>query len=574
MRPTRQWIVISVLGLLAGCSTRPPDADPSARPGTAVLGCAQLAQDLHDPGLRIATAQEVAAGTLKVAGIASPMPEHCLIQGELNRRTSAVDGKSYAIGFEMRLPTHWNGRFFYQANGGLDGFVTPAYGNILGGGPSSNGLLKGFAVLSTNGGHAFERDVPVVGGATFGRDPQARQDYGYNAVVLAAPMAQALIRRYYGRPADRSYLVGSSNGGRLGMVAAARDLGGFDGIAVTTPGYRLPLAAMTQVWDAQQFARVARQTRPDGIPELESSFTTAELALLAHAIERRCDALDGLADGLVQDVKGCLAQFQLRRDVPLCPAGTDPDARTEAACLSPAQIDALEAVFKGPGPYPGLPFDPGLRGQNWREWKFSNSLGPRDAIALAFVFTTPPDGVAADARSVARYALDFDPQTDATKLEAHDAVYPQSAMDFMTPPDAMGLESFVKRGGKLLVAHGGADPVFSALDSIRWYEGFTARHGEHARDSARLYLVPGMNHSLGGPATDQFDLVEALVAWVERGQAPEAIEARARGRGSLLPNPEVPADWSPQRSRPLCPWPSVARYVAGDPEQATSFRCR
>ena len=84
---------------------------------------------------------------------------------------------------------------------------------------------------------------------------------------------------------------------------------------------------------------------------------------------------------------------------------------------------------------------------------------------------------------------------------------------------------------------------------------FVARYGEQARDSARLYLVPGMNHSLGGPATDQFDLVEALVAWTERGQAPQAIEATARGPGSLLPNPEVPADWSPRRSRPLCPWP-------------------
>jgi feruloyl esterase len=533
-----------------------------------------LAQDLNYPGLKITGAQQVPDGSLTVPGIASAMPEHCVISGQLHERISPVDGKRYAIGFEMRLPTAWNGRFFYQANGGLDGFVTPAYGNILGGGPASNGLLKGFAVLSSNGGHAFERDVPVVGGATFGRDPQARLDYGYDTLNQTVPMARALITRHYGRPPDRAYLVGSSNGGRLGLVAAARDLGGFDGIAVTTPGYRLPLAAMTQVWDAQQLARVARQARPDGLPDLESSFSPAELGLLAHSILKRCDALDGLADGLVQDAQACLAQFQLRRDVPICTAAQGSPPGSDAACLSPAQIDALDAVFKGPDLYPGLPFDPGIQGKNWREWKFTNSLGPRDAIALAFVFTTPPDGVAADARSVAHYALNFDVRVDGAKLLARDAVYTQSAMDFMTPPDAMGLASFVKRGGKLLVAHGTADPVFSALDSIRWYEGFVARHGERARDSARLYLVPGMNHSLGGPATDQFDLVEALVAWTERGQAPQAIEASARGPGSLLPNPEVPADWSPRRSRPLCPWPKVARYVAGDPEQASSFSCR
>jgi feruloyl esterase len=132
-----------------------------------------------------------------------------------------VDGKPYAIGFEMRLPTAWNGRFFYQANGGLDGFVTPAYGDILGGAPDSNGLLKGFAVISSDAGHAFDRTTPI-GGATFGLDPQARLDYGYNAVAQLTPMAKALIAAYYGKGPDRSYFVGTSNGGRHGFVTAQR----------------------------------------------------------------------------------------------------------------------------------------------------------------------------------------------------------------------------------------------------------------------------------------------------------------------------------------------------------------
>ena len=469
------------------------------------------------------------------------------------------------------------GAFFYQANGGLDGFVSPAYGNILGGGPVSNGLLKGFAVLSSDGGHAFESASPVVGAAIFGRDPQARLDYGYNAVTQLTPMAHALLAYYYGRDADRAYLVGTSNGGRLGLVAAARDLGHFDGIAVTTPGYRLPLAAMTQVWDAQQFAKAARQSSPNGLPQLESSFTPAELNELAHLILQQCDAMDGLVDGQVQDLAACQARFQWRQSLPRC-AGQDTakvaaDA-TSSGCFSEAQINALEAVFRGPGFYPGLPYDPGIAGKNWREWKFTSSIGPRDAIALAFVFTTPPDGVAPDVASVAKYALNFDVTEGLSKVSAITNDYAQSALDFMTPPDPSGLNAFVSRGGKLIVAHGTADPVFSALDSVRWYEEFTARHGDAAAKSARLYLVPGMNHSSGGPATDQFDLVDSLVSWVEQGQAPQAILAKARGPGSLSPNPEVPAAWSAQRSRPLCPWPSVARYVSGDPEMAESFQCK
>ena len=71
------------------------------------------------------------------------------------QRTSPVDGKSYAIGFEMRLPNAWNGRFFYQANGGIDGSVVTATGRVNGGGgPLTNALAQGFAVISSDAGHA------------------------------------------------------------------------------------------------------------------------------------------------------------------------------------------------------------------------------------------------------------------------------------------------------------------------------------------------------------------------------------------------------------------------------------
>ncbi len=130
------------------------------------------------------------------------------------------------------------------------------------------------------------------------------------------------------------------------------------------------------------------------------------------------------------------------------------------------------------------------------------------------------------------------------------------------------------RGGKLIVAHGVADPVFSAMDTVNWYQGFKARHGADAQASARFYLVPGMNHSRNGPATDQFDLVEALVSWVEKGQAPQAIVASARSPASNLPNPEVPANWASHRTRLLCPFPTIAKYQgSGSPEAASSFRC-
>jgi hypothetical protein len=579
--PRVATLATAALALALTACTTVPGGPPAtaAKPAVgapAAMACDALTARFAFVGTRLVSAERIAAGQVKLPGISDPMPEHCVVKGLMNERTGPVDGKPYAIGFEMRLPTAWNGRFFYQANGGLDGFQTPAFGDILGGGPASNGLLKGFAVISSDAGHAFDRSTPI-GGATFGLDPQARRDYGYNAVAQLTPMAKSLIQTYYGKPPDVSYLVGTSNGGRHGFVTASRLPADYQGILVSTPGYRLPLAAVAQVWDAQQFAAISRPDAKTGRPDLATAVTPADLALLSRAVLARCDALDGLSDGLVSDLSACQKAFNIERDVPTCPAGTAPGG----TCLSGAQKAALAKVFDGPRDaagapvYSGLPWDAGVQGRDWATWKLVNSVGPRDAIALAFVFTTPPASpavVTGQGTSLIDYALRFSLDSDLPKLTATNATYTESPMSVMTPPDPL-MRDFVAQGGKLLVFHGSADPVFSALDSLRWQENFRAAHGSAADRHARVFLVPGMNHSRGGPATDQMDMVDALVKWVELGQAPEAVVAQARGPGSAVPNPEVPADWSPTRTRLLCPHPQVARYRGGNPEVASSFAC-
>jgi hypothetical protein len=103
-----------------------------------------------------------------------------------------------------------------------------------------------------------------------------------------------------------------------------------------------------------------------------------------------------------------------------------------------------------------------------------------------------------------------------------------------------------------------------------------AATGGQASSFLRYVPVPGMGHCSGGPATDQFDLVSAIVAWVEGGQAPERITASARGAGNAGGvNADLPASWPANRTRPLCAYPTVARYVgSGDVESAASFRCQ
>lgn len=558
---------LGVAALLAACASRAPAPHAplaAARPGT-LQSCTNLAARAALPGTVYTSVTEVPSGTVTVGGVAMAAPAHCLVQGRMNERTSPVDNQRYAIGFEMRLPIAWNGRFFYQANGGLDGVVLPALGGIGGGGPRSSALQMGFAVISADAGHAGSM------GPRFGLDPQARLDYGYNAVAQLTPMAKNLIAKAYGREPDRSYFGGCSNGGRHAMVAAVRSAGQYDGILAGDPGFNLPKAAVAQLYGAQQYAAVASAKTSAGQPDLQSAFTPAELKLVADKVLEKCDALDGLADGIVSDVNACRARFDIQAAVPTCSAGT-----RNGSCLSAPQKNALDKVFKGArnsagqAIYSSFPFDAGISGSNWREWKFA-SPPTRDAGAVAFIFSTPP---LADRPQGLLFALGFDMDRDAPRIAATDGVFRESALSFMTPPDAANLSALRERGGRMIVYHGTSDPVFSSDDTAAWYERVQAANGGDASSFARYFPVPGMNHCAGGPATDQFDMLGALVDWVEQGKAPASITASARGVGSPVPNAEVPANWSPQRTRPLCPYPQVARYTGGDTERAGSFACQ
>ena len=158
------------------------------------IDCNTLSASLSYPDTVFTSSTSVAAGTLTLAG--QPIAAHCRLLGRMHERVSPVDGKTYAIGFEMRLPLAWNGRYFYQANGGIDGAVATATGNAGGGGPLTSALLQGFAVISSDAGHNGAQNP------TFGVDPQARLDYGYQAVGKLTPMAKAVIRAAYGRAPD------------------------------------------------------------------------------------------------------------------------------------------------------------------------------------------------------------------------------------------------------------------------------------------------------------------------------------------------------------------------------------
>jgi feruloyl esterase len=556
---------LAVLGL-AGCGTSHDTTQQAAQllpqltqaTGATLAACTELATRIAYPDTTITAANAIAAGALTVGG--KPVPAHCQVKGDMLRRTGA-DGKTYAIGFELRLPAAWNGRFFYQANGGIDGSVVTATGPVGGGGPLDNALSQGFAVLSSDAGHS---------GPTpdFGIDPQARLDYGYQAVGKLTPMAKAVIQTAYGKAPDRSYIGGCSNGGRHTMVAAARYADQYDGFLVGDPGFRLPRAAIANIAGAKTYATLA--STPG---DLGSGFTLAERKLVSNAVLAKCDALDGAADGLVQDTGACQAAFDIARDVPTCSGARD------GTCLSAAQKNGIAGLFAGAKTetgtkiYASFPWDAGLATDGWASWKFGAPL-TRDAGAVGLIWSVPPENPATFDGPA--FALSGNLDTMLARVGATSATYPESALSFMLPPDATNLAKLKNRGAKLLVYHGTSDPIFSSDDTTAWYDALRTTNGGDASNFARFFRIPGMNHCAGGPATDQFDALTPLVAWVEKGQAPDALQASARGAGNAGGvNADVPSSWSASRTRPLCAYPKVAKYKgSGDVEQAANFTCQ
>jgi feruloyl esterase len=246
-------------------------------------------------------------------------------------------------------------------------------------------------------------------------------------------------------------------------------------------------------------------------------------------------------------------------------------------------VKGLERIMGGPTTsagealYSDWAWDAGVGGragddffQGWRAW----SAGPVDAKTTTSITTglvainsaannTPPRAIRDFGPDGPRFLLDFDLDSAIASSHLTNPRFPVSVWDLMDM-GGTDLSAFKNRGGKLIVAHGVSDPIFSIKDTIAWTEAVNKAQGGTASAFMRLFPVPGMNHCAGGPATDQFDAFAALVEWVEKGTAPESLVATA---GNATP-------W-PGRTRPLCAYPKSARYKgSGNVEDAASFICQ
>jgi len=451
------------------------------------------------------------------------LPAYCRVDGVIDERVGR-DGKPYAIGFAVAMPQKWNGRFLFQGGGGLNGTVQLPLGNAAVG--YTPALARGYAIVSTDSGHKG-----AVFDTSFFNDQEATLNFLYQAIGKVAPVGKAIVAAHYGKPADRSYFVGCSTGGREAMIMSQRYPRYFDGIVAGAPAMRTNYSNLADKYVAVALNSVAPKDE-SGKPIAARAVSESDKKLVIDSLLKACDAKDGVADGMVFDVRGC---------------GFDPltlsckGAKTDA-CLAPEQAAAISKAFAGPKDsrgtqvYPGFWFDTGIAAKGFIPGLLNPGPSP----------VGPP---------IVGTRMDVD-------REAFLAANPVASVG--DSAHWTQLNSFSEHGGKLIFYHGVSDPWFSAQDTVRYYEQMSADNGGPAAVTkwSRLFLVPGMGHCGGGDATlDRFDMLDPIVNWVEKGVAPDSVTATGKS--------------FPGRSRPLCPLPQHAHYKGkGDPQSAASFECR
>ena len=500
------------------------------QPPTAESACAAL-RTLQVPGASVSdvAAQWFPAGSPPPAEppwmppLRVKLPAYCRLDATLDRRTGA-DGVQYGIGFAIALPVAWNGRLLFQGGGGLNGSVAPPLGRT---GAGDAALARGFAVVTTDTGHKGEAFD-----AAFMRDQQASLDFAYQAVGRIAALAKQILGQHYGRPPDHSYFAGCSTGGREGMLMAQRYPAYFDGIVVGAPAMRTNFSGIGDEWVATMLNRAAPKDEA-GRPDSKRAFSDADRKAVIDALLKACDGIDGLKDGLIMHPTGCPFDVET-----IACAGEKTDG-----CLSRVQVTAIQKGFAGPKDskgrqvYPGFLFDTGIAAQDGIPGLLAGSINP---VGRQFAATE----------------MDVDGRAERA---AADPVSILTATSTWT-----NLNTFSARGGRLLFYHGVSDPWFSALDTVDYYERLTTANGGAAvvRGWSRLFLAPGMGHCGGGPAAlDTFDMLGAIVEWVEQGRAPASVSATGRA--------------FPGQSRPLCPYPQHAHYMgAAGSNEAAGFECR
>lgn len=429
-----------------------------------------------------------------------------------------------AINFEVWLPPasgekQWNGKFNGVGNGSMAGSIS--YGAMI------QSLARGYATASTDTGH---RQLP--GNDAWALDEKLVVDFASRGIHMTALAAKSIIAAYYKHVAKYSYFTGCSGGGGQALSEAQRYPADYDGIVAGSPAnFR------THMWPGELYgARVTHRSEANFIPN-------EKLALISKAALDASDALDGVKDGVIDDPRRC----DFNPESIQCAGPDGPN------CLTPAQAHSVRKIHEGAkDPSTGKPFWYGYEKSSEQGWPghINNPFGTPISYFRYMVLKDPNW----DWKNFS-FA---DPKSFALMEDASKRLGP--VLD-STNPD---LGPFKNRGGKLILYHGWIDQNISPRNTIQYFESVQEKMGgeKNTGDFLRLFLAPGMGHCGGGLGPNTLDALTSLEQWVEKGTAPDRIIATHSSSGKV------------DRTRPLCPYPLVAKYKGtGSTDDASNFVC-
>jgi feruloyl esterase len=402
---------------------------------------------------------------------------------------------------------------------------------------------------------------------------EAIKNLGYMQLKKTHDAAMILIERIYGEKPRFSYFFGSSQGGREALTVAQKYPADYDGIAAN-----VPIVGFSSLMLAPELIRIQEKPQANWVPP-------AKVNAIRGEFMRRCDNLDGLVDGIINNYIACRAIFD-RTQAPggtdpwnskRCPNDVDPNPEDMSAnaCLTDGQISTLRLVYS--------------------RYLFATPLANGVKSFGMWVPNTDPSG---SGLIVAKRFRGQEGAADNAPLHSHLGILgvtgflmqdlKANPLDYVeggafdarrrelslsldsTNPD---LNAFYKRGGKLIVAIGTNDTLASPGAQLDYYQSLIDNMGRTKVDEfARLFVLPQTGHGLSGtnysidgegksiptaPIPNTFSRVNLLVDWVEKNIAPAMFVTVTAGNRRL----------------PMCSYPEYPRYVSGPSDSASSYAC-
>jgi feruloyl esterase len=543
-----RWVLVLMIALLPGVTT-------AQSTGQTPAACERLAS-LSLPNTTITLAQAVAAGGFVVpvnpatrggggssalAGTIGPVPD---VPGRVTANTAGLGlgynggrgipsftslpafcrvaatlkpSPSSDIHMEMWMPiAGWNGSFRGTSPNGLGGVINY---NAM-----AVGLTDGFAVASTDTGHQ--------GGDTAWMQVADKvTDFAGRAMHETTVVGKALATAYYGNAPRYSYMIECGGGSAAALHEVQKYPADYNGIVVGGHAAHLTRQIFGQMWPWLA-------THPNGVAILPA----AKLQVVHAAVMNKCDMLDGVKDGLLENPTRCTFD---PKEIECRPGADGPN------CLTTAQVGAVQKIYSGPT-------NPRTNEKVW------SPLYPGSELDWSFFSESDaPIGIATSALRMILGDPAWDYGTTPVDFDRHVALADRSAIARVNAsnPD---ISSYVRQGGKLILSGGWNNALVPAGAVLDYYNNVQARIGiEDTRKGVRLYMVPGMIECNGGPGTDTFDMLSVMRRWVERNEAPNEVIASRVERGKVV------------RTRPLCPYPQVATYRgSGSTDEASNFVCK